>query len=99
MDDKYIETLNFVVSFLHSEGFHSAHHALLAEFAGRVKQGNTDGDLLPSESGQSPSQVTRQSSGVSPAQSTGRSGHEEHEDEQTSAPADKSSPAPEPEAW
>ncbi len=31
-DNKYLETLNFVVNFLHEEGFHKAHAQLLQEF-------------------------------------------------------------------
>ncbi len=35
-DNKYLETLNFVVNFLHEEGFHKAHAQLLQEFGNRL---------------------------------------------------------------
>ncbi|GFR50340.1 hypothetical protein Agub_g12549 [Astrephomene gubernaculifera] len=35
--DKYLETLNFVVNFLHEEGFHKAHSVLLQEFSTRLQ--------------------------------------------------------------
>ncbi|GLC52975.1 hypothetical protein PLESTB_000694600 [Pleodorina starrii] len=44
--DKYLETLNFVVNFLHEEGFHKAHNVLLQEFSTRLQ-----GSASPSAEG------------------------------------------------
>ncbi|PNH07069.1 hypothetical protein TSOC_006510 [Tetrabaena socialis] len=41
--EKYLETLNFVVNFLHEEGFLKAHGVLLAEFSTRLSSPAAEG--------------------------------------------------------
>lgn len=54
MDDKYLETLNWVVEWLHQQGFHQAHSSLLVELVARPES-----DLLaPRPSASAPRATT-----------------------------------------